>query len=144
MLDRRGVLSAVFVAGCSGSQPIRTTAGQGEAARSAIVGAGVRGEVRAGTSEQRGRGEAYWRAEAQQRREAVTVAEREAGAAERAGKGFIYPPDSAERLSEFSEGQAAAQARVVRAQAALHAARQRLSDLDDDARRDHALPGRVR
>jgi hypothetical protein len=90
-----------------------------------------------------GRGEAYWRAEAQRRRDRVANAERELAAAESVGLNVHGPSNILER-SELLAKKAQLDARIERARRELAAARQRLSDLDDEARRDYAMPGWLR
>jgi len=100
----------------------------------------------------KGRGEAYWRAEAQRRRERVSVLERELAEAEAAGARFIYSSDESDGQMGFGTptpnpfyvARAKANARIAQLRSQLASAKQRLSDLDDDARRDSAMPGWLR
>jgi hypothetical protein len=99
----------------------------------------------------KGRGEAYWRAEADRRRTKVTSLERELEAAILDGARYIYPPDTNGQIGfgtptpdPFYVNREKANARIAQLKTQLAAAKQRLSDLDDEARRDYAMPGWLR
>lgn len=100
----------------------------------------------------KGRGEAYWRAEAERRRRRVEALERELAEAEAAAASFVYSSDGSDGQigfgtpspNPFYVARTKANARIAQLRSQLATAKQRLSDLDDDARRDYAMPGWLR
>ena len=144
------------------AQPVEVGTAPPEPARTSLVAGPQRGtapgvvvpspaRLEAGGAP-KGRGEAYWRAEAQRRRERVSVLERELAEAEAAGARFVYSSDESDGQMGFGTptpnpfyvARAKANARIAQLRSQLASAKQRLSELDDDARRDSAMPGWLR
>jgi len=117
----------------------------------------------ADTPSSRGHGEAYWRRRAQELRSAVASLEAEVAELDAYATKLAYgvsttrvrPGTSGAMATAIQEQNVAAQkgwemergrvmTRLEKARRELAAAKQRLADLDDEARRDGALPGWLR
>jgi hypothetical protein len=100
----------------------------------------------------KGRGEAYWRREAERRRARVATLERELAEAELIGASYVYGAASGDGQIGFGTptpdpfyvNRTKINARIAQLRSQLDAAKQSLSDLDDDARRDYAMPAWLR
>ena len=97
-------------------------------------------------SAERARQERSWRHRAESARAAVAAAERELAAAEKAKARLGIGPQVNDRelLRYFSSQVHEAELRVTRAQGALAVAKTDLTNLEEEARREGALPGWLR
>jgi hypothetical protein len=106
-------------------------------------------EPRSAPSEEaleRARQEKLWRGRAQSARDAITAAEQDLAAAEKAKAGMGIGPQTNddEQRRAFADKVRQAEQRVTHAQGALANANANLTKLEDAARREGALPGWLR